>query len=314
MPLISLSLVAPGDTITAQRTNDEGSNFNLLDARTGGDPGATGRILYSDTDTTADWVELNSIVAALSDASAPSSDSAGVETLLGWIANRLKAITGKSSWRTAPSANIDTLIANTATAQSTADSAASTASGKIDQAQGDARYHRRDFTTTSDLGLRHLTASGSVTAAGVNATSMQRGGQNLWGPDNDGSGSGLDADSVDGIQGSNLPTLSGGGNFTTAPTINSNAIGLVAAGSYSGNNGAARQITTGFACKAVMIQSTSSIALYLIQSTSQAARVGAGTLDITTAVKLHSSNGFIVSSGAGEANTSGITYVYIAWG
>jgi hypothetical protein len=55
MPLVTLSLVATGDTITAARTNSERTNFNLLDARTGGDPGAARKQLVSTNATDATW-------------------------------------------------------------------------------------------------------------------------------------------------------------------------------------------------------------------------------------------------------------------
>lgn len=86
------------------------------------------------------------------------------------------------------------------------------------------------------------------------------------------------------------------------------------AGTYSGNDGAARQITTGFACSYVFIVSNDGT-IYHVHSASQAIRLASGGVqEIKTAVKLHASNGFVVGALAGEANTSGATYTYFAWG
>jgi hypothetical protein len=47
MPLVTLSLVATGDTITAARTNSERTNFNLLGGEIEFDSNATGvRFIY----------------------------------------------------------------------------------------------------------------------------------------------------------------------------------------------------------------------------------------------------------------------------
>jgi hypothetical protein len=55
MPLTALPTVATGDTITAARTNQERDNFNTLDARTGGDPGATNLVPVSDGTLSSGW-------------------------------------------------------------------------------------------------------------------------------------------------------------------------------------------------------------------------------------------------------------------
>lgn len=46
----------------------------------------------------------------ISDASAPTGDSGNVTTLLGWLGNMIKAITGKSSWRTAPRTTLENAV------------------------------------------------------------------------------------------------------------------------------------------------------------------------------------------------------------
>lgn len=43
----------------------------------------------------------------ISDSSAPSGDSGTLTSLLSWLANMIKAITGKSSWRTAPATTLE---------------------------------------------------------------------------------------------------------------------------------------------------------------------------------------------------------------
>lgn len=43
----------------------------------------------------------------IADTSAPTGDSGTVTTLLGWVGNMIKSITGKSSWRTAPATSLE---------------------------------------------------------------------------------------------------------------------------------------------------------------------------------------------------------------
>jgi hypothetical protein len=56
-----------------------------------------------------------------------------------------------------------------------------------------------DSTDEGNIVTDPVLANGSLTH---NGAAMQRGGNNLWGPDNDGAGSGLDADLLDGIDSS----------------------------------------------------------------------------------------------------------------
>ncbi|OME23428.1 hypothetical protein [Paenibacillus odorifer] len=48
---------------------------------------------------------------SITDTTAPTGDTGTITTLLGWLANMIKAITGKSSWRTAPATTLE--VANT---------------------------------------------------------------------------------------------------------------------------------------------------------------------------------------------------------
>lgn len=50
----------------------------------------------------------------LSDVAAPTGDTGTPTTLLGWLANRIKAITGKASWRTAPATTLEATAAHIA--------------------------------------------------------------------------------------------------------------------------------------------------------------------------------------------------------
>lgn len=43
----------------------------------------------------------------ITDATAPTGNTGSLTTLLGWLANMIKAITGKSSWRTAPATTLE---------------------------------------------------------------------------------------------------------------------------------------------------------------------------------------------------------------
>jgi trimeric autotransporter adhesin len=66
MGLTIPSLYAPGDTITSAWANTLRTDFSLLDARTGGDPAASGKLLTSNGATSATWVDaLTEILAAL---------------------------------------------------------------------------------------------------------------------------------------------------------------------------------------------------------------------------------------------------------
>lgn len=66
MSITTLALVAPGDIITSAQQNIVRSNFGVLDARTGGDPGAAGKIPVSDGATSSIWtVGLTAVLNAL---------------------------------------------------------------------------------------------------------------------------------------------------------------------------------------------------------------------------------------------------------
>jgi hypothetical protein len=66
MGLTAIAIFAPGDIITSSWANVLRTNFGVLDARTGGDPGAAGKIPVSDGATSSIWtVGLTAILALL---------------------------------------------------------------------------------------------------------------------------------------------------------------------------------------------------------------------------------------------------------
>lgn len=122
----------------------------------------------------------------------------------------------------------------------------------------------------------------------------------------------LNADLLDGVDGSGYQTALG---YTPARS---------ASGSYSGNNGASRQITTGFACKFVIIiahgvSGSASIQWTLVSSTAANngdladTAISDAQFGATSDARLHASDGFIVDPND-SSNTSGNTYYYAAFG
>ena len=94
----------------------------------------------------------------------------------------------------------------------------------------------------------------------------------------------------------------------------------IATGTYTGDGGANRQITTGFACKVVMVQQRSGSYPYvwirLTEDTDYSAifiRTGSNSMSVTTP-RRHATDGFIVGSSQYEPNGDGTVYSYIAFG
>lgn len=111
----------------------------------------------------------------VSDTDAPTGDSGLLATLLGWITNRIKSITGKASWRDAPSVTLE----------------------------------------TTNTHINSTTNPHSVTKTQVGLGNVVDALQ--WHAGNDGAGSGLDADLLDGQQGAYyLPA----GSYTAADVLN----------------------------------------------------------------------------------------------
>ncbi|WP_052429718.1 hypothetical protein [Paenibacillus borealis] len=90
----------------------------------------------------------------ISDATAPTGDSGTITTLLGWLANMIKSITGKSSWRTAPAttleaakAHADDATRHLTAAERTAWNAKETPAGAQDKADAAKTAAAADATT-----------------------------------------------------------------------------------------------------------------------------------------------------------------------
>jgi hypothetical protein len=66
MPLTAIPIYAPGDIITSAWANILRDNFDAVDARTGGDPGAAGRLAVSNGATSSVWTAaVSAIIGAL---------------------------------------------------------------------------------------------------------------------------------------------------------------------------------------------------------------------------------------------------------
>lgn len=127
----NLGLKKPGSTDVVD-IDDFNGNADTLDGKFGASAG------HGHTGTAGDGPKIGSSGLAagaatdavignrtVSDATAPTGDSGTVTTLFGWVANMIKAITGKSNWRTVPSTTLE--AANTHHNATTAHSATSTA-------------------------------------------------------------------------------------------------------------------------------------------------------------------------------------------
>lgn len=158
----------------------------------------------------------------------------------------------------------------------------------------------------------------SATALQVRRTGV--GDFTVWDSGNDGAGSGMDADTVDGVQESALAKLASA-NFTTLQRGGSDVLTLASLG-YSASTYTGDGVTTnrvfnlGFLPKQVLItggSSTANIEMIVIHSTSGCARsVNAGNVEFQGSCKLDAS-GFIVGAGANFGNVSGVSYAYTAF-
>lgn len=136
----------------------------------------------------------------------------------------------------------------------------------------------------------------------------------------------LNADMVDGLHSTDLARLAAASDFTTAPTINGDAIAVMAVGNYGGANGTARQVATGFLCKYVLITTNTgggTSAQYTLLSSVAANNqvlfdtTGVGVdaqLAAPGVTRLHGSDGFIVDAATDASDVSGNTYFWIALG
>ncbi|MBC7340879.1 MAG: hypothetical protein H5U02_00235 [Clostridia bacterium] len=178
---------------------------------------------------------------------APTSNIGTLRQLLDWFANRIKAITGKTNWYDAPDLTLADLKAHKSRhatngpdpltpgdigaiqnagatpsimADIDANKPAAGVAGRIYIATDTKKIYRDDGTAWAQLPL-DLPAGATI------------GGSTAWHAGNDGAGSGLDADTVDGIHGANF--------------------GRIASGSYVGDGASSRTITVGFTPKFVIV-------------------------------------------------------------
>lgn len=204
-----------------------------------------------------------------------------------------------------------------------------------------------DGTSPAALGLARVGATAIAlyhNGTGANALRMRDSSNNdysVWGGWNQGSGSGLDADTlrtlIPGNGSGNIPinnsTLNTGLNADQLDGLDSTAFMLatagpfmlagavhVSSGVYNGNNSSSgRQITTGYIPKLVLVyNATSGTAMWCAFTASASLKLlgsssAANIVTVANGVHLHTSDGFAVGSGTTEANVSGETYNWVAF-
>ena len=117
--------------------------------------------------------------------------------------------------------------------------------------------------------------------------------------------------------GANLNTLVGGGQ--TALHSHAGGGASFATGSYTGDEGAPRQITTGFACKLVVICKVGTLGIWywLVMNASGADSLQVGDtdqVDDQATPYLHATDGFVVTGTDPGANQGSVNYKYVAFG
>lgn len=195
--------------------------------------------------------------------------------------------------------------------------------------QADGNYSWRNESGTERM---HLTTGATPV--------LTVGGNTVWHTGNDGAGSGLDADTVDGVQESalaklasaNFSTLQVGGNGVWHSGNDGSGSGLDAdlldghdtgyftagsVGSYVGNGGnTTRQQTLGFVPRLVIISggtATGNVAVAHVSANGTTYQDNAGNLIPITSAAPHGSDGFTYANGEARLNASGITYTYVAF-
>jgi hypothetical protein len=188
------STVATGDTIEASRENQNRDNWSVIDVRTGGDPGAAGRIPVSSGSLATSWLAAGTNgLPLVSNGTTPSYakvGSAGIDTLTAALNF------GNTNKRIVQSADSIAL-------QSITDRAL--LSALIPALARNATWvtsewlHLNGGLTAALLVIEGDAINLYTGPAGADPVSFTLLGT-VWHSGNDGSGSGLDADTVDGLQ------------------------------------------------------------------------------------------------------------------
>lgn len=90
----------------------------------------------------------------------------------------------------------------------------------------------------------------------------------------------------------------------------------IVSGTYSGTNASSgRRVTTGFAVKLVVIHESSADTMYIAVGTTNSLRLAPSSVQGSSSVHLHASDGFVVGDGTVQGNVSGTdNYTYTAFG
>lgn len=99
--------------------------------------------------------------------------------------------------------------------------------------------------------------------------------------------------------------------------LSSASFSRIASGTYTGNGGTtARQITTGWAAKLVLIHDTANDTMYVAVNTTNSIRLGPSPTFVqgSSSVHTHASDGFTVADGTAQGNVNTNTYSYTAFG
>jgi hypothetical protein len=182
----------------------------------------------------------------VSDGGSPSGNTGTLTTLLSWLATQVRRITGQANWWTAPAKSLAQLesekvakAGDTMTGALAVEAAApAVVLNETDVAANNRRWvfslvagQLWGAITNDALSVvtRWLEVSrSSTTVTEVNFPSggntLKSGGETIWHAGNDGAGSGLDADLLDGLNSTAYARLGATSNFTTPPTINNQTI------------------------------------------------------------------------------------------
>jgi hypothetical protein len=204
MPLIVLPIYAPSETITSAWANDIRSNFGSVESRTGGDPGVSDRFLVSSSSVAGLWRPLQT--SDFGPLVIPDSALASVKVTA--AAQALSTFAGLFG-------------ANRCGFYSVQAASDGPVAGHS--------YHCYNLVDAANPGA--FAAQLAIDISDVNAIFLRlliSGAPSawfrLWHSGNDGAGSGLDADLLDGISSGSFARVDAPTNFTTVPTINGQAI------------------------------------------------------------------------------------------